>query len=88
MIYCAFDENGTCLTPPNASLLSDIWQSLRKQHRAKQTTRYFQIQVWTTAAGTVPENQAAAVRQLLLAARDGLRQFVINQGAPADNTSR
>jgi exosortase len=76
LTYCAFDEHGECLEPPTRSLLSDLWRSLQKKQRELEAGRIFQLQVWTTSAGQISDEQAARARELLLAVRNQIRELV------------
>jgi hypothetical protein len=76
LVYSVFDEFGERINPPARSFLSDIWRSLARKHRKAQRTRLFQVQVWTTASGTVRPAQREAAEKLLLEARERIRQSV------------
>lgn len=85
LVYSVFDEYGERVRPPQRSLLDDFWRSLGKKHRNAQGQRLFQVQVWTTAAGTVREPQREPARRLLLQAREAFRQSVAQPAAPANS---
>jgi hypothetical protein len=79
LVYSVFDEFGERTNPPTRSFLSDIWRSLERKHRKAQRTRLFQVQVWTTASGTVRPAQREAAEKLLLEARERIRQSVTQE---------
>jgi exosortase len=80
LVYSVFDEFGASIDPPTRSLFSEIWRSLEKKRRYAQQTRLFQVQVWTTSAGTVREGQREAAKKLLLEARERIRLAVTKEG--------
>jgi hypothetical protein len=81
LVYSVFDEFGERTNPPERSFLSDIWRSLARKHRKAQRTRLFQVQVWTTASGTVRPAQREAAEKLLLEARERIRQSVTQENS-------
>ena len=81
LVYSVFDEYGRPVTAPRHSILSDIQFALERQRRTMQAKRVFQIQVWTTAAGSVGERQREAARTLLLQAREIVRRSITQSAA-------
>jgi hypothetical protein len=76
LVYSVFDEFGERVNPPTRSFVSEIWRSLERKHRYAQRTRLFQVQVWTTAPGTVRPAQREAAQKLLAEARERIRNSV------------
>jgi hypothetical protein len=76
LVFCAFDENGTRVTPRSGSVWGDIRRTLQKQIRASRPERTYQLQVWTVAAGNVHEDQKKLARELLLGTREQFRKLV------------
>jgi exosortase len=79
LVYSVFDEFGERTEPPVRSFLSNIWRSLEKKHRNAQSTRLFQVQVFTTAPGAVRPAQRETAAKLLLDARERIRQAVTKE---------
>jgi exosortase/archaeosortase family protein len=85
LAFCSFDEYGTRVTPPSYSLWDDFWRSLQRQSWANRSERTFQVQVWTTAAGTVHEEQKQLARDLLLGVRNRFRELVTGEVDRGEN---
>lgn len=77
LVYSDFDEYGHIVAPPKNSLFYYAWLTLERRYRPTRAERLFQIQVWTTGAGEVREEQAIAARKLLLHAREQFRRFIV-----------
>jgi hypothetical protein len=76
LAFCSFDEYGSRVTPRSYSLWNDLWLALRKELNKSGSMRTFQVQVWTTRAGEIREEQKQVARALLLDARERFRQLV------------
>jgi hypothetical protein len=81
LAYCVFDERGQYLSPPMSQDLDSLWQVFLQQFGAQRPGRLFQVQVWTTTVGKVPEERQQAARELLLDVRERFRKLVTQEGS-------
>ena len=79
LAYCVFDERGQSLSPPKSQDLDSLWQVFLQQFGAQRPGRLFQVQVWTTTVGKVPEERQQAARNLLLNVRERFRKLVTGE---------
>jgi exosortase len=86
LLFCLFDETGAEVSPPTYSFLDDMWRSLWKKDLLSKREQLFQIQVWTTGVGTIPDDQKNAALGLVPEARIRLVDLIAGHkdSAPTD----
>ncbi|HMO86040.1 MAG TPA: exosortase U [Lacipirellulaceae bacterium] len=80
LTVCGFDETGTAIPLPTMSLWEDAWRALT-QRETRSHRVAFQVQVFTTSGDEIDERTRDTARALLLAARQLLREQIIERGA-------
>jgi exosortase/archaeosortase family protein len=76
LVYCVFDEHGTSIQPPFSMRLENKLQLFWSQFGAARPERLFQVQVWTSTVGDIPDERRQETRDLLLQVRNRFRTIV------------
>ncbi|RIK78047.1 MAG: hypothetical protein DCC67_12030 [Planctomycetota bacterium] len=81
--WAMFDEHGAPVSPPSGAVLDQLWRLAMRRSPYVPTRQMFQVQVFFASVEPIAEDQRAAARQLLAAAREELRRKIVGDGRKA-----
>jgi exosortase len=77
VVWSMFDENGEPVSPPLGAIRDQIWRLLVRRSPYVPTRQMFQVQVFVTDEGEMPEERKEAARRLLGEVRERLRGEIV-----------